>query len=804
MNNESKFVPEEVLRKLEYHKKLAKTNPPETLFWHSINVHLCARELADLESVPFSTQDRKIILWSSLFHDSGKSADAWQERGRGPHPPGEETEEKLRGVMSGYADDPEMSLSDDEKETVFEFIREHHTRNTLSTYSFERIMKIIKLADRIVSATLIDGTVLGEVERFVQPNYKPVVLTAEDHPISYRSLSYADDAAEKCGAKLLLANRLQSMYLVPEGADIVKFKEGVGNDVDQMIAEKIGGSMTPVLSNIYSGKYMPIRDRDSEKFLVKLYSNRESVYSEIEDELKKKEGIIERLKKKGKSVDEDTVWYGPFRVLVQATGLLLPKSKHLLGTEIEMKSLKEKGKHALRKEMAREVANVLGVHTPREYINRVLDVIIQSVPKPEYKPPVHMDVFHWSDSLVDATSEAEKRYLYYRENMWNSRNKKREIENYCFSCKTRPPTKEAPLSNYLPTDTWTSSGVGKEKVMVCELCYIAKKYFLPDMEWGKFHADCTPAYNHVRLDWVKNVFWPGANASEEYPSYVNSHTVTFPLDAKTPNGALAEVFGYTEKYKMGTEKEYPSIVDFFCKIGLNGTVGAGPKNPRPEMLAGVGVRIGFSEWEDYGEVMRMLRGMNAKKEDAKKESAKETFSVGYVWRRLVSGGWGVLLASRCRDKATMKMISHKENVETIKRLMEVKRHGSDGKMIDEVRNLPVWEGDRDEWFSSAERVIRQMERVTLSAAKHPETYGNERDIEEVIAGVGMKRLRSEIIKASGDKIWRITDKDLSNATASLNWIAGKLWSLRNSHGTRSDFVNAVIVAMTYSNVKGVD
>ena len=796
MNETDLFLPEVPLRFLGYNKRLGKTSPPQTLYWHSLNTYTCAKVISQLVSVPFNQTESRVLLWSALLHDSGKSADCWQESGHGPHVPEGSLKEKIRDVLRNDKMTKEMApASDDEIETIIELITEHHTRHTLSSADVERLLAVLKLADSIVSSTRVDSEILDRVKRFLQPKYIPIVLTAEDHPVSYSALAFADKSAEKNRAIVLLTNKLQSMYLLPEGIDPAEFEENVIKGVKESIFNSGGDSA--VLSNIYRWTSTgPIRDKDINRFLAKVHDNREGIIKEIFTELQDRKKSLERMKSKGKSPDERIVWFGPFRLLLHATQLVDQKEEKLMGTDILIGSLKKSKSPTPEKDSAKKVADAIGAASPEDYVEQVVDIIAKNTAKPFSTETADIDVLHWSDEILDTSALADKAYKYYKNKLWNNETHRRNSAKYCFSCKRRSPTRDAPNSDYLPTNTWTSSNVEKKKIRVCELCYIAQKYLLPRTEHGRFHLDFTPAYNQARVEW-NDVFWQGLQTPDWWPNFVSSHQVVFSLKGNTPNEALAEALGFTLKYQTEASEEYKSFADLLFKNGLSGTVGSGPQYPQQVMLTGCGIRVGFSDWEIYGEAIKMLANTHP----------QDVFPVNYAWRKLTKEqwGWGTLLASRHRKEETRRKINQYPYLQVVQEIIKMKSDGSDNEMLEKVSELPLWVADKDKRFSSAEKIFRRMERVTLAAARHREKYGeNEKEIVDIATYVGMKQLRSAIIKNSEDKKWEISDERLKSVEESLRSVAEKLWVLRNDHGARSDFINAAIMAVAYNARKDVN
>jgi hypothetical protein len=705
--------------------------------------------------------------------------------------PDELLKEKIRDVLRNDKMTKGMApVSDDEIETIIEFITEHHTRHTLSTADVERLLAVLKLADSIVSSTRVDSEIMDRVIRFLQPKYIPIVLTAEDHPVSHSALALADKfATEKNQAILLLTNKLQSMYLLPERVDPAEFKESAMKYVRENIFNS--GNNSLVLSNIYSWTSAgPIRDGDTDRFLVKIHDDRDGITKEIFTELEGRKRSLEKMKSKGKSADESILWFGPFRLLSHATKLVNPKAEKLMGTDIPIKSFKKPKSPMPEKDVPKTVADAIGAASPEDYVERVVDIIAKNTTKPFSTETADIDVLHWSDEILDTTALAKEAYKFYREKLWNNETHRRNSNEYCFSCKRRSPTRDAPNTDYLPTNTWTSSNVEKKKTRVCELCYIAQKYLLPRIEQGRFHLDFTPAYNQARVEW-NDVFWQGLQTPDWWPNFVSSHQVVFSLKGNAPNEALTEALGFTLKYQTETSKEYGSFADLLFKNGLSGTVGSGPQDTQQDMLTGCGISVSFSDWEIYGEAIKMLANTHPQK----------VFPINYVWTKLTKErwGWGTLLASRHRDEKTRRKINQHPYLQAVQGIIKMKSDGSDNQMLEKLSELPLWVADRDKRFGSAETIFRRMERVTLTATRHREEYGgNEEDIIDIVTGVGMKQLRSTVIKNSKDKKWEISDERLKSVEESLRTVAERLWALRNAHGARGDFINAAIMAVAYS------
>lgn len=769
-----------MLRHLEYHKILGKTKPPQTLYWHSLNTFHAARTISKLLPAPLNETELRILGWSALLHDAGKEAECWQKSGHGRHFLDEPAEARVRDVLSNSAlTNGHGPQSEQERDVIIELVREHHTRRTLSTADIERILAILKMADAVVSAQRIDSGLVSKIGRFLQPSYKPIVLTAEQHPISHFALSVADQEVEtKRLGLLLLANAFQSLYIVPEDTEVEGFKRRVEAAVRKIVSGRRAGENT--LSDIYSWiSAGPIRELDA--FLEAVHTDRQRVLAEMHRELESRQKGIETAKRKGNIVDEDVLWLGPFRVLHHATQLYEKKPTVLLGTKITFPP------PGMRKEMAgkriaRGVAKKLGCQSPTDYVNKVLDLIAKSTHVRDAKD-IQVDVLTWSESTVDATRVAKDAYALYRETQWNSRTRKRNTAAYCFSCKRRKATREAPRGGP-PTDTWTSAAVVKGKVHVCELCFIAQAYVLPQTEPGRFHVDATPHYNQARVDWEK-IFWDGAVTREFKPHQVTSHHVVLPLArASTPNEALVAALGYTHKFEFEASKEYRSYADMLFLHGLHGAIGAGPQHAGPYTLGGVGIHITPREWEQYGPTMKVLKSTHLQK----------VFPANQVWRNLVAEpwGWGTLLAVRHRRGALKSY-----HVETVRELMRVKSQQIGTTLLAQVRGLPLHAiEDRDERFKAAESILRRMEQAVKRATKDPILYGGQEEAAiEIVAELGKKQLRSRLLK---EKKSLAPDDELAAAQHALNAIADELWRLKDRHTVRQDFINATIMAIAYS------
>lgn len=776
------FLPEVPLRYLGFHKILGKSMPPQTLYWHCLNTYYCTETISELLPVKLNEAERRILRWAALLHDAGKSIESWAKRGYGPHIPTEDIRKKLMGLL----EDDELTMGyapsgEDEKEIIIELITEHHTRKKLSNVDTERIMKIVKLADKITSKTRIDTALVNEVHAFLQPSYRPVVLSAEEHPISYYALSCADIQAEKNGAKILLTNKLQSLYLVKETVDINDFKQKVITAVKAELSQLSEGSNT--LSRIYTWVSAgPIKDLDA--FLRRLHSNKEKIREEMIEALKSKERQLAKNIKKGLAADERELWFGPIRLLLDMSKRA--KSATLLGTDITLKSLKSPGSPVPNKEIAQKVAERMGCSDPYEFIDKVLDLIEENTSSPQETYLV-LDIFHWNDETLDITGVAKDAYLHYRNTQWNSKSRKRMINKYCFSCKRRPPTREAPTIN-VPTDTWTSSIAEKRKVYVCDLCYTAQAYILPKIAKGRFHIDATPAYNQARIDW-EFIFWDGLVSDQFRPSWVSSHYVVLDLRADTPNNAIVNALGYSIEFEHGTSKEYRSFADLLYLQGLHGTIGSGPQHPGKNMLTGCGIRIDFGDWEKYGSAMKMLS----------KTHPQKVFPAHQIWRKLTQPGWawGTLLTIRHR-RGKIKGY----HIKDVQELIKMKSVEEDGTILEEVRKIPLHVANRDERFKTAETVFRRMDRATKTAAKHTVEYGStDAEIIQRIAELGKKQLRARIIKNSKSGSWMISDERLAEVEDALTDVAKELWRLRNSHNARNDFINAAIMALAYNPKK---
>ncbi|MEM4276983.1 MAG: HD domain-containing protein, partial [Thermoplasmata archaeon] len=193
MSNEGRFQPELPLRHLGYNKILGKNNPPQTLYWHCLNAYYCALTIAAHLPVPLSERERRILTWVALLHDAGKASGEWMATGRGPHVVDENVQATLRRTIANRSLAANYAVeSDEEIDLIMELIAQHHTRKTLSDVDTERILSLVKLADNMVSATRIDTAMIDRINRFLAPRYIGVVLSAEEHPISYYALSHAD------------------------------------------------------------------------------------------------------------------------------------------------------------------------------------------------------------------------------------------------------------------------------------------------------------------------------------------------------------------------------------------------------------------------------------------------------------------------------------------------------------------------------------------------------------------------------------------------------------------------------------
>jgi|GEM_PF-2635951 len=781
----NEFVPEKTLRKLGFHKLFAKKRPPQTIYWHLLNTYYCAKTLSELLPKPLTPQQRRCLAWAALLHDIGKKEKEWQERQYGAHMISPKMEDEIRNILK----DSELTQghgpqSDEEINLIIELIREHHTRKSMSNPKDELLLSILKLADTLVSAQRMESTLIDMVRRFVQGNYKPIVLTAEQHPISPYALSVADQYVEDVlGERLFLVNAYQSMYLVKEDTDLEGFKQKVKNAVTHQILAKKGEGK--LLKKIYSWvSEGPIRDKDA--FFLAVHANPDRIKAEIEKELESREKTLERERKKGNEVDERLVWFGPFRVLHHATQLYYdnPNDKTLLGTDIPFPPPGVR-KDSEGKAHAKKLADKVGCGTPIDFAHKIVDLIKDST-SPLSSVGLNLDIFTWSDETVDASSMAQEAYQYYRRTQWNSRSRSRNVDKYCFSCKRRKPTQKAPSDPMKPTDTWTSAAVKKGKVHVCELCFITHAYILPEEEPGKFNIIATPAYNQARINWQR-VFWEDLASPDFVPHQISAHHVVLPIKkAKTPNEALSQALGYDYEFKYGSKKDYLSYIDMLYLHGLHGTIGMGPQHPGPYTLSGNGIKITSEQWEIYRKIMSILS----------KTSPQKKFPVINTWNRLTGNtwGWGTLLAIRQR-----RGLFKRYHIKDIEEWIKMRKNEEKRDILRLVENIPLYVGDRDERFKSAESILRRMEDVTRRAAKDPEAYGgNEEEIIGRIAERGKKQLRIRIQKNSNDNTWKISNEKLKIVDEALNALARELWRLRDKHNPRQDFINAVIMAMAYS------
>ena len=790
---EERFIPENVLEYMSFHKMMAKKRPPQTLFWHSLNTFYASKTISEILPKKLTSSQKRVLLWAALLHDIGKGEKGWQNRKEGAHMISTSAESQVRDILKktelvqGYAPNNE------EIDLIVELIREHHTRKSLSYPDMELLLSILKLADTLVSADMIDYSLINEVRRFSSGYYKPIVLTAEEHPISPYALSLADQyVVTEVRGTLLITNSYQSMYLIKEDVDIEKFKRGVLNYVSKRINSenstglKKGSLFKKISSWVSEG---PIRDKHAFFYAVHRMTNQ--VISEIRDNIKSTEQRLERRRDKGYVVDEREVWFGPYRVLHHATQLYMDKPKTLLGTNIDF------GGSGIRKDSnyksrPYEVAKELGCDTPYDFAIKVLELIKKSTVLQD-ENVVDIDIFTWSDEEFNVSSKAMQAYQFYRNTQWNSKERIRNTDNYCFSCKRREAKRDAPTdpNNINKTDTWTSAAVKKGKVKVCELCFLTYAYILPRIESGRFNIIATPAYNQARIDW-NAIFW-GDLKSPDFSNYeIRSHRIVFPLRksdrkmADSPNDALMAAIGSTLEFEAGSKSEYLSYIDFLYRYGLLGTIGSGPQHPTPYVLSGMGIRIKAEEWERYGKMVRLLA----------KTSPQKTFPVVTSWNKLTKSkwGWGSLLAIRHKRGKINKFVT-KEIEEWIKMV----ENEGDKSVLKRARKIHLYTADRDERFKSAESILRRMEGASRRVEKGIKLLGiDEPEIVEHIAQIGKKQLRARVIKNSSDGKWEISNDALSEVDDALRAVASEIWRLRNNHALRQDFINAVTMVMAYS------
>ncbi len=787
-----KFDPRRILKYLGFDKMAAKTHPYQSLFWHCLNTYSISIALEESLPAPLTEEGSSILRLTALLHDAGKTRESWQTRGKGRHSLRDKEEEVIREVLTN----PELFTelpNERELEIVLDLITEHHVRKTDSYCDVERIMTIVKIADTLASAETISARHIDELTALFQPEWLPVVLTAEEHPISYFTLSLADELVSQRGGRLIVTNPLQSLYFLPSGIDIDMFEDQIIEMVESKLRVKAeSSSLFRSLGSRASTH--PVVD----EFLlwIDLGLGGGKSLDELRKEIQRIRDSIGRSAQKNRPVDSNRAWYPPIKLLYRISKDL--GLRQLVGTDIPLSEVCTRRYPDFSD--ARRIGERIGAKNPESLAEIAVEILRREFPRPDSPGNTNLDILTWSNRETNAGKQARESYEYYKQFLWSSpiptswssRPLRRNTKDYCFSCKTRPPMKKAPVSHYFKTDTWTSSVSEKGPVQVCELCFLARAHVLELSEPCTFHVQFTPPYNQARLDW-KNLLDTGLS-TETAPlidlrrwDYVNAHRVIVPLScARTPGDALKEVF-----LRSGRKK---SIADFVYENGLSAVVSSGPSHTGSSMLSGMGVEITPEEWEKFGRLMQLLVDTSPGGECA----------VRSLWLKINRSdkdspmnsryGYGTELAVRHRAG----MFKSKERAKEVTEIMDDIGKEEGQTIFDYVARIPLYTGDREDRFKSAESMLRRMEAIVRRASRQPDVYGgSEREIVELIAQVGKKQLRTRIEREKGEKEWRIRDEQLQSVDEALRQISKRLWALRGDHVARGDLINACIMRMAY-------
>jgi hypothetical protein len=775
---------------LGYHKKAGKTRPFQTLFWHCFNTYHAIRTMEDVLPEPLTLQESKILRLAALFHDTGKVQDCWQEKGSGPHTPSDAETEMLEAALQNSALMGDFLPDESERAAIIQLIREHHTRKTVSSCDVDRLMTLLKTCDTLVSSTSISHTQVERIRELLQPTWVPLVLTAEEHPVSYYLLSACDVQAVEEGAKLLVTNPLQSLYLVPRKVDRGKFKVSVENAAAGLLEERMAASGYYVSIDTRSSK-RPVTDEA--RFRRDLHNpGISSPLEEMLDVIRRRRKRLEADDAKGRNVNWDQLWYGPAKLLLWASKSV--KSNVVLGTNIHIESVVASRYPTFQE--SRRLGEELGATNPEDFAEIAIRKLRDHLP-PAKETDLDLDVFMWSDQVVDARGLAEAAYNHYKRTQWNSaratswsrRPLRRSTKAYCFSCKRRPPFDKAPTvpRSYLKIDTWTSSVAKKGPVRVCKLCHVAQAHVLPEREPARFSVQFTPPYNQARVDWPA-IMAEGISPNQFDPEWVTSHRVLISLQgASSPSDALAAVFD-ARRGSARRGGSFRTIGDFLFLNGLTAVVGAGPGHAGEKMISGMGIRISHDQWERFGAVMALLDEFRR----------REEFPSVSIWRELVGreNAWGTFLAK-----------VHRRHRMTRDRAQEVARvvdKLAAGTSLEQIRDLPLWTHDREERFKSAESIFRRMEEVARQAARRQDEYGSESEIVEIIAQNGKKELRNRVMRARGQKNWPITGSSLCRVEKALRIAAREIWKTRDKALARKHWINAAVMTVAYKSVEEED
>lgn len=739
-----------------------------------------------------TAEQQNILRLAALFHDAGKSEGRWQERKSGPHALGEQLRADLERVIADKDLFPEPP-TEREVKVAIEIVKEHHTRSTQSTGDVEIILDILKVADNLASSQMVSAWQIDELWKRFQPDRVPVAVTADEHPISYRTLALMDMAVESRNGRVVVTNPLQSLYLIPASTDLNSLKKEATEEVIEMLWQEAGRTkLFRALSS--SSSDHPVVDK--RMLWADLASGGRRACEELIQEVQQISNQIDRAVRHGREqVDRDRAWLPPMKLIYRLSND--QGSDKLLGTNIPLSEARSGKRYPSSADAAR-IGRELGMKNPEEFASWAINVLRQEMNEPPESEHMKLDILTWSDDEVNASKKAREAYDYYKNRLWSSpaptqwsdRPLMRSTSNYCFSCKTRPPARKAPVSpgGYFRIDTWTSSVSKKGPVQVCELCFLARAHILEVSEPSAFHVQLTPPFNQGRHDW-RQLIGDALGDSGRIPGLdrihgqeVNSHRVVIPLvGAYTPGSALELAFKRNEQGN--------SIIDVLFLNGLAATISSGPSHVGGAMLSGMGIVITPKDWMRSGSLLQLLVETNPRKEPSAAE----------MWRAANSPyGYGTQLAIRQRN-GMFKSKSAAEKVTQV--LSQVMNMGEDKNVFDRAASIPLLTRDHEERFKSSESVLRRMEDVVRRAAKRPEDVGaDEREIVEVIAQVGKKQLRSRILK--NQREWNLSNGQMAELDEALRSIAARLWSLRGNHTSRMDFINACVMRMAYSEKEG--
>jgi hypothetical protein len=134
-----------------------KTEPPESLFSHSVNAYSIAKQLSELDCFSLNDEERKLIRVAALLHDFGKSR---KEMGKESH---KLKEDEFRGIYEKLTQScPSLKVKDDF--TLYLLSQGHHgeitSKEALKTKSGCNLLllkEIVALSDWIASMNSVDS-----------------------------------------------------------------------------------------------------------------------------------------------------------------------------------------------------------------------------------------------------------------------------------------------------------------------------------------------------------------------------------------------------------------------------------------------------------------------------------------------------------------------------------------------------------------------------------------------------------------------------------------------------------------------